>query len=407
MHSLKVLILEDHPFQLMALHQMLNANGVFDVLAAESVSCATQMLARRGPVDVAICDLYMDGPDGLALIRHLAEQRLASALIVLSDAEPALLDTIADLTPQLGLRLLGCLRKPASGATLHRLLSDYREAPGEPSPSPMVPPIRELHRLSTAQLAQLREQWAVNYQPRVDIDGALVGVEAKVRWHHPTLGSLAAGQFFTVLEGAGLLDMLTWHVLEKALALSTAIPLDDGRPLPVAVRLPPALLLDEELLARLERLLRQQGLPPSSLTLEIGESHCAQLAGEQLQCLEKLHRLGCRLSLDEFGRGTSNLAQLFDLPLSELKLSSEFVRGMAEDGTKAAVVAAALILARRADLGVLVEHVDTHGDWQAAHGLGRPLMQGRFIARPMSGGELLQWIDAREPEKRDQKGLAL
>lgn len=406
MHSLKVLILEDHPFQLMALHQMLNANGVFDVLAAESVSCAMQMLARRGPVDVAICDLYMDGPDGLALIRHLAEQRLASALIVLSDAEPALLDTIADLTPQLGLRLLGCLRKPASGATLHQLLSEYRESPGEPSPPPMAPPICELRQLSTAQLAQLREQWTVNYQPRVDVEGTLVGVQAGVRWHHPTLGSLAPGQFFTVLEGAGLLDMLTWHVLEKALALSAAIPLGDGRPLPVAVKLPPALLLDGDLFARLERFLRRQGLPPCGLTLEIGESHCAQLAGEQLQCLEKLHRLGCRLSLDEFGRGTSNLPQLFDLPLDELKLSSEFVRCMTDDGTKAAVVAAALILARRADLSVLVEHVDTCGDWQAVQGLGRPLMQGRYIAGPMTGGELLHWIDARHTKTRGEKGVA-
>ncbi|EPM70216.1 response regulator/EAL domain protein, partial [Pseudomonas syringae pv. actinidiae ICMP 18804] len=84
MHSLKVLILEDHPFQLMALHQMLNANRVFNVLAADSVEAAKQSLHSRGPVDIAICDLQMDGPDGLELIRFLAESGQARALIILS-----------------------------------------------------------------------------------------------------------------------------------------------------------------------------------------------------------------------------------------------------------------------------------------------------------------------------------
>jgi len=406
MHSLKVLILEDHPFQLMALHQMLNAAGVFDVLAAESVSSAMQMLERRGPVDIAICDLYMDGPDGLAMIRHLADKRLATALIVLSDAEPALLDNIAELTPQLGLNLLGCVQKPASGAVLHRLLSDYRELGGDPPVPARQPPIEALSRLSKEQLAQLCQQWRVSYQPRLDADGSLACVEASVRWQHPTLGSLLPGQFFTVPEGASLLEMLTWHVLEKALALSAAIPLADDRQLPVAVHLPPTLLLDDELVKRLERLLAQHRLPASSLTLEIGEPHCGQLDPRQLQRLATLRESGFRLCLDDFGRGGANLRQLFDLPLSELKLPGEFVRGMAEEGTKAAVVAAALILARRSTLEVVVTEVDTLADWQTVQGLGQPRVQGRFIAAPMSGGELLHWIDAREPKTRGQKGVA-
>ncbi|MHA6196988.1 EAL domain-containing response regulator [Pseudomonas wadenswilerensis] len=402
MHALKVLILEDHPFQLMALHQMLNAAGVFDVLAAESVSCARQMLERRGPVDIAICDLYMDGPDGLAMIRHLADKRLAGALIVLSDAEPALLDTIAELTPQLGLHLLGCLQKPASGAVLHRLLNEYRDRSGVSPVPASVPPIQALSRLSVEQLAQLRQQWRVNYQPRIHADGSLACVEASVRWQHPTLGSLVPGQFFTVPEGAALLEMLTWHVLENALVLSAA----DGRQVPVAVNLPPALLLDEALAERLERLLVRHRLPASSLTLEIGEPHCGQLAPCQLLRLAALRQLGVRLCLDEFGRGAANLRQLFDLPLSELKLPGEFVRGMAEEGTKAAVVAAALILARRSSLDVVVTEVDTLADWQAVRGLGQPRVQGRFIAGPMSGHELLQWMDARAPKTRDAKGVA-
>lgn len=95
-HSLKVLILEDHPFQLMALHQMLNANQVFDVLAAESVEVARLSLQSRGPVDIAICDLQMDGPDGLELIRFMAENGLARALIIVSSSAACVLEGVAD-----------------------------------------------------------------------------------------------------------------------------------------------------------------------------------------------------------------------------------------------------------------------------------------------------------------------
>jgi len=406
MHSLKVLILEDHPFQLMALHQMLNANGVFDVLAAESVSCAMQMLERRGAVDVAICDLYMDGPDGLTMIRHLAEQRLASALIVLSDADSTLLDAMGELIPQLGLRLLGCVPKPASGAVLHRLLCEYRDSSASPPPSGASAQILELASLSAEQLALSRKQWKVRYQPRVNADGGLVGVEASLRWQHPTLGQLAPGQFFTVQQGSALLEMLTWHGLEQALALSAAIRLGDSRPLPVAVNMPPAVLLDAGFVGTLRRLLLQHRLPASALTLEFAESHCAQLGDEQLQRLARLRKLGCRLCLDGFGRGAANLRQLFDLPLSEVKLPGEFVRGMGEDGKKAGVVASALILARRSELSVVVDDVDTLADWQAVQGLGRILVQGGFVAAAMTGGELLEWINARESSTKGQQGVA-
>lgn len=393
MHSLKILILEDHPFQLMALHQMLNANGVYDVLAAESVGTAKEMLARHGPVDVAICDLYLDGDDGLALIRHLAQDALASALIILSDAEPVLLERVGDLARQLGVRLLGSIPKPANSAILHRLLSQYCEVPARAETRDMPAQIFELASLSAEQLARSREQWRVQYQPRVDADGRLMAVEAMVGWQHPTLGLLAPGQFFTVLKGAGLLDMLTWHLLEQALALSAAITLEDGRPLPVAVSLPSSQVLDAGCAGRLQDLLARLQLPASVLTLELDEDHCARMACESWATLSSL---GCRLSLDGFTGAILSLPQVTSLPLHELKLPVSAVRDVSQDGRKAAAVAGGLILARRLELGVVITGVETPEDWAAAGRLGRPLRQGQFIARPMPAGILLEWLGARE-----------
>ncbi len=132
MRTLKVLILEDTPFQLMALHQMLNATGVFDVLTAENVERARQSLAKRGPIDVAICDLHLEEGDGLELIRSLGERREAQALIILSSAEPEVLEGAAHMARQQGLHVLGCLRKPASVGRLADLLATYQRR----SPAP-------------------------------------------------------------------------------------------------------------------------------------------------------------------------------------------------------------------------------------------------------------------------------
>lgn len=395
MRSLKVLILEDHSFQLMALHQMLNAIGVFDVLTAESVESARQSLARRGRVDVAICDLQMEGNDGLALIRHLAEAGLAASLIILSGAEPCVINSVGELARKLGLNVLGCLQKPANCNVLHRLLDRYLECDTAVTPEPRPQQHAQLLALSVAELADSQAQWVVHYQPKVCFDGKLVGVEALVRWQHPALGLLSPAQFFPAIEAADLLDTLSWHVLDQALGFSAQFRLADGEPLPVAVNIAPQLLARADFCERITAALARHGVAPGALTLEIVETHSCTLSNQQLEGLLHLRILGCQLSIDDFGMGVSNLQRLLELPFSELKLPSEFVRGMAHDGKKAAVVAGALIMARRMNLNVVVEGVETADDLLAIKDLGRPVMQGYFIARPMPGDELATWMGKR------------
>ena len=128
MRSLKVLILEDNPFQLMVLHQMLNAFRIFDVLTAENVDSARNSLLKRGAIDVAICDLYLEGASGLELIRELALKRDATALIILSAAAPQVIEMAARMARRHGLEVLGCLPKPVTLDGLGQLLDIYRQS---------------------------------------------------------------------------------------------------------------------------------------------------------------------------------------------------------------------------------------------------------------------------------------
>ncbi|KQB53022.1 signal protein [Pseudomonas endophytica] len=125
MCSMKVLILEDNPFQLMVLHQMLNAFRIFDVLAAESVESARCSLAKCGGIDVAICDLHLEGLSGEALIRELAVKGDAQALIILSCAAPHVVESAIRTAREEGLEVLGYLPKPVTVNGLGRLLEVY------------------------------------------------------------------------------------------------------------------------------------------------------------------------------------------------------------------------------------------------------------------------------------------
>ncbi|WP_455769703.1 EAL domain-containing response regulator [Pseudomonas syringae] len=405
MHSLKVLILEDHPFQLMALHQMLNANQVFDVLAADSVEVARLSLQSRGPVDIAICDLQMEGPDGLELIRFMAENGLARALIIVSCSAACVLEGVAQLALAQGLNVLGYMQKPASAGALYELLKAY--GPGRSDCIEQAASGSTFSALCAIELfdptgsgpidvASIAEQWITYFQPKVSLQGELLGAEALVRWQHPVYGLLAPGRFIEAIEAEGLTVALTWRVLDQALQFSAQAMREQGEALSVAVNIDPHVLQQLDFAEQITQALARHGVPATALTLEILEQDAARPETWQLEGLLRLCMQGCKLSIDDFGMGASNIDRLLQLPFSELKIPTEFVRGMADDARKSAVVAGALLMAQRLSMSVVVEGVETIEDVHSLLALGDPAIQGYFIARPMSASAFMRWVAERD-----------
>ncbi|WP_439869123.1 EAL domain-containing response regulator [Pseudomonas syringae] len=405
MHSLKVLILEDHPFQLMALHQMLNANQVFDVLAADSVEVARLSLQSRGPVDIAICDLQMEGPDGLELIRFMAENGLARALIIVSCSAACVLEGVAQLALAQGLNVLGYMQKPASAGALYELLEAY--GPGRSDCIEQAASGSTFSALCAIELfdptgsgpidvASIAEQWITYFQPKVSLQGELLGAEALVRWQHPVYGLLAPGRFIEAIEAEGLTVALTWRVLDQALQFSAQAMREQGEALSVAVNIDPQVLQQLDFAEQITQALARHGVPATALTLEILEQDAARPETWQLEGLLRLCMQGCKLSIDDFGMGASNIDRLLQLPFSELKIPTEFVRGMADDARKSAVVAGALLMAQRLSMSVVVEGVETTEDVHSLLALGDPAIQGYFIARPMSASAFMRWVAERD-----------
>ncbi len=232
----------------------------------------------------------------------------------------------------------------------------------------------------------------LHYQPQVDAaSGAVVGVEALVRWQHPTRGSIPPSDFIPLAERTGLIRRLSEWVLAEAIA-QCGHWRAAGMDIPVSVNISVRDLLDPRLSEMLERMVRESRLSPDRLTLEITEG--ALVADERLatENVARLRSLGVRVSIDDFGTGYSSLAYLHRLAAHEVKIDRSFVTGTMATERSKAIVRATIELAHSLGFVVVAEGVEDDETWRRLRALGCDRLQGYVIAKPMPPGALEGWL---------------
>jgi diguanylate cyclase (GGDEF)-like protein len=238
-------------------------------------------------------------------------------------------------------------------------------------------------------------QLEVHFQPQADTrTGTVTGAEALVRWRHPEHGLMPPAAFLPLAERAGLMGPLALLVLEEAIG-ACASWRAEGHDLTVAVNLSVTNLMDPDLPAEVGALLREAGLDPRALELEITEDVVMADAVGPIGVLHELKELGVRLSLDDFGTGYSSMAYLKHLAVDALKIDRSFVRDMAESPEDAAIVRSIVALAHALDLQVVAEGVASSRAWFAVRDAGCDLAQGYQLGRPMPAPAFDEWLTAR------------
>jgi diguanylate cyclase (GGDEF)-like protein len=250
-----------------------------------------------------------------------------------------------------------------------------------------------------AMVAELRRgieegQLVLHYQPKAHMRSRLVtGVEALVRWQHPTRGLLYPDEFITLAEQTGLIRPLTHYVLGAALRQCRAWR-DDGFDLKVAVNLSVHNLMDLDFAADLERLLAESQVPASSLELEITESMIMSEPRRAMSVLGRLRAMGLSLAVDDFGTGYSSLAYLKQLPVNTIKIDRSFVIPMLENEDDAAIVRSTIDLGRNLGLEVVAEGVESEEAWLELARHGCDVAQGYHLSRAVSPADLTGWLSA-------------
>ncbi|MCP4898363.1 MAG: EAL domain-containing protein [bacterium] len=234
-------------------------------------------------------------------------------------------------------------------------------------------------------------QFVMHYQPIVALENRQIeGVEAMMRWEHPTLGLLEPVHFISVAERSGLIVPLGWWVLRQAcrqLRLWQARYISDP-PLWVSVNIAERLLLQADLVERMAKMLDQVGIEPPCLRLEFKESAVLNRGESVIRRLTELRELGVRLSVDDFGTGYSSLSFMQRLRYDSVKIDGSFIEDLGDGGASRGLVETILMFADRLGIEVVAEGVETSEQAVQLRGLQCPHGQGFLFSRPVPAQDM-------------------
>ncbi len=234
-----------------------------------------------------------------------------------------------------------------------------------------------------------RNEFVLHYQPKVDLKtGRIVGMEALLRWRHPTQGMIPPGRFIPVAEESSLIVQIGKWVLREACTQNKAWQDQGLRYVPIAVNISARQLHDKDLIETVRSTLKSTRLRAEHLEIELTESAVMLNADETINTMAQIRGMDVRISLDDFGTGYSSLSYLKRFPVTGLKIDQSFIRDLAYDPDDAAIVRALIAVAQELMLDVTAEGVETaeQAEFLKARGCGEA--QGYYFARPVPAAEM-------------------
>jgi len=232
--------------------------------------------------------------------------------------------------------------------------------------------------------AEGNRELRVVYQPQVNAETEdIVGMEALVRWEHPELGMISPAVFIPLAEETGLIVSIGEWVMRTACRQAREWEQRYGLRLRLGVNLSAVQLMEPQLLEMVARALRDTGLDPTLLEMEITESISIKAAPNLVENLNALHRLGCHIAIDDFGTGAASLDYLRRLPADRIKVDQSFVRNIGVDPDDEAIVRATIEMAHRLNRAVVAEGVETEQHLQFLRNHHCDELQGYLFCRPL------------------------
>jgi diguanylate cyclase (GGDEF)-like protein len=252
--------------------------------------------------------------------------------------------------------------------------------------------VNEIRLLGESRAALADDQLRLEYQPQLDLrTGRLHGVEALIRWDHPTRGPVPPGSFIDVAEKSGLISQIgTWTC---ATAIAQAVELNNtaGVPVQMSVNISARQLGEPRFAGTVASLLGATDLDPGLLTLELTETGLITDAPQVRENLMNLHEQGVQLSIDDFGTGHASIAYLNDFPIDEIKIDRSYVDRL-DSPEGSAIVLSCIELAHALSVSVVAEGVETSDQLTRLAELGCDIVQGYHYSRPLSPDALSTWL---------------
>ncbi|MBW7903157.1 MAG: EAL domain-containing protein [Rhodocyclaceae bacterium] len=244
------------------------------------------------------------------------------------------------------------------------------------------------------EVALEKGQFILHYQPQVDLrDGRVLGVEALVRWQHPTRGLVFPGEFIPLAEETRLIIPLGRWILDEACRQLRRWHDEGLRGLSMSVNLSAAQFQEDGLPARVQRAVERSGLPADRLHLEITESMAMHNPAENIVVMEALVGIGVKLAIDDFGTGYSSLAYLKLFPIDTIKIDRSFVKDIESNENDAAICEMTMLLAQKLGKRVVAEGVETPAQLAFLSGIGCQSVQGYLFSKPIAADAVPGFVE--------------
>ncbi len=219
-----------------------------------------------------------------------------------------------------------------------------------------------------------------------------MGAEALIRWNHPQRGLMMPGEFLPVAEETGLIGPISDWVLEESCRQIKKWALSGKEPLPVSVNISNQQFNGDQILKIIKRVLKETGIKPSLLELELTESIVMENAPYALDLTRSMRTIGVTLSIDDFGTGYSSMSHLKRLAVDKLKIDRSFVMDLGEDSDDEAIIQAITALAHSMHLTVIAEGVETEAQFELLRRHSCDEAQGFLFSKAVPADEFARWL---------------
>lgn len=390
--SPSVLLIEDDEFQRATIMTQLLAHNISRIQAAPDVEVALELLREpHNPFDVTLCDLKLNESDGIAFLLS-ADPKKLGAIVLHSAMPPDVQQATVNLLQGRGVPVTACIPKPLNMPAFFHMLKGLKKQPEAPVAESDLPGLPIRFGRGDVVSGLRRGEFIAHFQPQLNLEThALYAIECLARWNHPSFGLLLPQDFLPSVLRHGLMDELTWQVMDYCLQCLKRWPKSVELPR-VGINVSASSLKNNSFVDGWKKRVTGAGIHPEKIILELTETEVASNDGALLEVLTKLRILGFGIALDDFGVGHTSLSQLRQLPITELKIDRSFVSRISSSRRGLVLLDAMIYMANQLALTSVAEGIESPADAELLRDFGCKVGQGYHFSRPMPEDKLFYWI---------------